>query len=123
MIDPGYDPKHTLTASEGETTTKKIVGNVLITTSVNKPSPRYYLDPDNHHHFWLDKEFKTGKHDLRDYGMKKIFLNILEKSDRYFHVKLFLKDGQTQEAYLPTYYDDAIRIHGMDLLFDGRFNV
>ena len=119
MIDPGYAPK----PSSGETPKREIKGDVLVTTLTQKPTPRYYIDPNEHHYFWLDNEFRTGKHDLRDFGLKKIFVNILKKDQRYFHVKMFLKDGQTQEAYLPTYFDDSILIHGMDILFDGRFNI
>lgn len=102
---------------------KEIKDGILITTLPSVPIPRYYIQPEEHSYFWLDKEFKTGKHDLRDYGMKKIFVNILDKKERYFHVKMFLKDGQTQEAFLPTYFYDMIQVHNMDLLFDGRFNI
>lgn len=123
MIDPGFDPKPPPSNSNGDSIKMEIKGDILVTTINNKPTPRYYVDTDEHHYFWLNSEFSTGRHDLRDYGLKKIFVNILKKEKRYFHIKMFLKDGQTQEAYLPTYYDDAIRIHGMDLLFDGRFNV
>ena len=119
MIDPGYDPK--LVSSDSPK--REIKGDILVTTISSKPTPRYYVDPNEHHYFWLDSEFRTGKHDLRDFGLKKIFVNVLKMEKRYFHIKMFLKDGQTQEAYLPTYYDDAIRIHGMDLLLDGRFNI
>ena len=60
---------------------------------------------------------------MRGISSRKIFVNLLEKNDKYFHVKMFLNDGQVQEAYLPTYWDDVIRIHGMELLYDGRFNI
>ena len=119
MIDPGFDPKPPPSNPSGGHRRLELVTIVAF----NEPKPRYYVDSNEHHYFWLDSDFSTGRHDLRDYGLKKIFVNILKKDKRYFHIKMFLKDGQTQEAYLPTYFDDSILIHGMDLLLDGRFNI
>jgi hypothetical protein len=94
-----------------------------MTDLVTPPTPRYYIQTDVLRYFWLDKDFKTGRHNLSDYGMDKIFINILENKEKYFHIKMFLKDGQTQEAFVPTWFSGFIYIHGMEILYDGRFNI
>lgn len=51
-----------------------------------------------------------------------IFLDILDKNDFSYHVRLFMSNGEILSGYIPHKPFNPIEIYNIENLLDGRFN-
>lgn len=84
---------------------------------------RYCLDTDaiGVKKYGKDKDMKVS-FDIPHNSDMPIFLDILEKNDFTYKVKMFFMDGEVIVGYIPHKFSSPIKLTNTECLFDGRFN-